>query len=72
MIWLGERRGYATDWATQLWVAATGKATSLEENRWLAGPVGDTKRIGGECFRELALQEALSIQDGPGSASRCS
>jgi hypothetical protein len=52
MIWLGERRGYATDWATQLWVAATGKATSLEENRWLAGPVGDTKRIGGECFRE--------------------
>lgn len=50
-----------------MWVAATGRATSLAENPWLEGPVGDTKRIGGECFRDLALREALSIQDEPGS-----
>ena len=67
MIWLGERRGYATDWTTQLWVVATGRATSLRDSPWLAGPVGDTRRIGGECFREIALREGLSVQDGPSS-----
>ena len=67
MIWLGERRGHLTDWTTQLWVAATGRTTSLDENPWLAGPVGGTRRIGGDCFREIAAREGLSVQDGPSS-----
>lgn len=67
MIWLGDKRGYATDWVTQLWVAATGKAASLAEHPWLAGPIGDTRRIGGDCFREIARREGLSVQDGPSS-----
>lgn len=67
MIWLGDRRGHATDWTTQLWVAATGKTVSLAAHPWLAGPVGDTRRIGGDCFREIARREGLSIQDGSGA-----
>jgi hypothetical protein len=67
MIWLGNRRGYLTDWATQRWVAVTGRTTTLAENPWLEGPVGDTTRIGGECFRELAAREGLSVQDGAGA-----
>ena len=67
MIWLGEKRGYLTDWTTQLWVAATGRTTSLAETPWLAGPVGDTRRIGADCFREIAAREGLSIHDGPSS-----
>jgi len=57
----------AATWTTQLWVAATGRTTTLAETPWLAGPVGDTRRIGGDCFREIAAREGLSIQDGPGS-----
>ena len=67
MIWLGEKRGYAIDWATQLWVGATGRTVSLDEHPWLAGPVGDTRRIGGDCFREIAVREGLSVQEGPSS-----
>jgi len=67
MIWLGSKRGYATDWVTQRWVEATGRRTSLVEAPWLAGPVGDTRRIGGECFRDIAAREGLSLQDGPGA-----
>jgi hypothetical protein len=67
MIWLGEKRGYLTDWTTQLWVEATGQRTSLSENPWLAGPVGDTRRIGGDCFRQIATREGLALEDGPSS-----
>jgi len=61
MIWLGDRRGHATYWTTQLWVAATGQTASLADHPWLAGPVGDTRRIGGDCFREIAMREGLSV-----------
>jgi hypothetical protein len=67
MIWLGEKRGYAADWVTQLWVAATGKKVTLAEHPWLSGPVGDTRRIGGDCFRDIASREGLSVLDGPSS-----
>ena len=67
MIWLGDKRGYATDWITQLWVAATGQTASTAEQPWLAGPVGDTRRIGADCFREIAVREGLSVLDGPSS-----
>lgn len=39
----------------------------MAEHPWLAGPVGDTRSIGGECFRQIALREGLSVLDGPSS-----
>jgi hypothetical protein len=65
VIWLGAKRGHATDWVTQRWVEATGKRVSLAEAPWLAGPVGDTRRIGGDCFREIATREGLVLREGP-------
>jgi hypothetical protein len=65
MLWLGEKRGYATDWVTQRWVEATGRRVQLAESPWLAGPVGDTRSIGGDCFRDIAAREGLAFQDGP-------
>ena len=64
MIWLGAKRGHATDWVTQLWVEATGRSLALSDVPWLAGPVGDTRRIGGDCFREIATREGLVVRDG--------
>lgn len=46
MIWLGEKRGYLTDWSTQLWVRATGKRLDPTDYPWLEGPVGPTRGIG--------------------------
>lgn len=45
-MWLGERRGYAIDWATQQWVRATGRRVLLEEHPWLRAPVGATRKVG--------------------------
>ncbi|MET0552626.1 MAG: hypothetical protein ABW221_06285 [Vicinamibacteria bacterium] len=67
MIWLGRTRGHATDWVTQLWVRATGREMALSDAPWLDGPVGDTRRIGGECFRELASSERLRLEEDAAS-----
>ena len=67
MIWLGSRRGYLSDWSTQLWVRASGRRVSLDEHPWLAGPIGDTVRIGGECFRQLAERDSLRLVEGEGT-----
>lgn len=45
-MWLGDRRGFAIDWITQLWVRATGRVVDLDRNPWLDAPVGDTRRVG--------------------------
>jgi hypothetical protein len=45
-MWLGERRGYVIDWATQLWVRATGRRFELAGTPWLDAPVGATRRVG--------------------------
>jgi hypothetical protein len=63
VIWLGRTRGYATDWVTQLWVRATGRDVALADAPWLGGPVGDTRRIGSECFRQLAADERLLLEE---------
>jgi hypothetical protein len=67
MIWLGERRGYLADWSTQLWVRSTGRRVSLRDAPWLSGPVGGTRRIGGDSFRHLAEREGLTVLEGPGA-----
>lgn len=45
-MWLGERRGYAIDWVTQLWVRSTGRTVPLEQHPWLKAPIGATRRVG--------------------------
>ena len=50
MLWLGQKRGYLSDWLTQRWVQLTGRRVSLADVPWLAGPVGGTREIGIEFF----------------------
>src|SRR5882724_185971 len=57
--WLGEERGNAADWTTQLWVAGTGRRIDLRHLPWLAGPVGNTFAIGRDFFDRLAAREGL-------------
>src|SRR6266478_2179134 len=45
-MWLGEQRGYAIDWFTQLWVRATGRRVRLADYPWLDAPIGATRRVG--------------------------
>lgn len=63
-VWLGDRRGYATDWGTQLWVRATGRAVQRAEAPWLDGPAGRTARIGTRFLPELAASEGLRLVEG--------
>ncbi len=66
MLWLGEKRGYLTDWSTQLWVQATGRRLALRDYAWLDGPVGLTQGIGEQYFAKLAEREGLTIRtQGP-------
>lgn len=67
-VWLGSRRGYASDWSTQLWVAATGTVVRRKDAPWLDGPAGRTRRIGTRFIAELAAEEGLvAVSNRPGS-----
>jgi hypothetical protein len=70
MIWLGEARGYLTDYVTQRWVRVTGRRVDLGSHPWLAGPAGDVRGIGREFFAELARREGLEIRQGADSHER--
>jgi hypothetical protein len=70
VIWLGEARGYLTDYATQLWVRATGRRVDVERDRWLNGPVGGARGIGREFFVELARAEGLELRHGSSAHER--
>lgn len=59
MLWLGETRGYLTDWVTQRWVQLTGRRVALASAPWLAGPTGDPRGIGADFFATLARREGL-------------
>ena len=67
-LWLGEKRGYLTDWVTQRWVQATGRRVCLGESPWLAGPVGRTAHIGQDYYRELAEALDLRLEDSGATA----
>lgn len=58
-MWLGDRRGYLTDWLTQRWVRATGRLVDLERAPWLDGPIGATTGIGPDFVADLARSEGL-------------
>jgi hypothetical protein len=60
-MWLGQQRGYSTDWFTQRWVEYTGRRLDQAEALWLEGPVGNTKKIGKESVAEIAEQGDLLI-----------
>jgi hypothetical protein len=64
VIWLGEKRGYLTDWVTQQWVRATGRRILLSEFAWLDGPCGETHRIGTEFFESYARTKNLEVVRG--------
>ncbi len=61
MIWLGEKRGYLSDWVTQKWVRATGRRILLDEYRWLDGPAGGTRQIGTQFFENYASAHNLEM-----------
>lgn len=60
-IWLGNKRGYLTDWITQKWVQLTGERFDPKTNEWLIGPMGSADKIGGEFYKQTANLENLEI-----------
>lgn len=61
MIWLGETRGYFSDWVTQRWVQATGRRVDLATKPWLRGPIGQPHGVGANYFTDLAAREGLAF-----------
>ncbi len=62
MIWLGNKRGYLSDWVTQRWVRFTGRRVNLTSDSWLAGPIAPVRGIGADYFSSLAGAEGLRLQ----------
>lgn len=67
-LWLGDKRGYLTDWATQKWVRLTGRTVNLEAAPWLQGEIGDTNRIGETYFEKLAQSSRFKVNVNPKGA----
>jgi hypothetical protein len=61
VIWLGDKRGYLSDWLTQLWVRATGRRLQLTDNEWIDGPTGKPGLIGKDFFADYANQRGLEV-----------
>lgn len=61
MIWLGEKRGFLSDWITQQWVRTTGRRIDLNDHEWLDGPAGDTRQIGKDFFTDYAEKTGLRL-----------
>lgn len=60
--WLGEDRGHAADWTTQLWVKATGRRVDLMGMPWLDGPIGRPSGVGRRYFDDLAKEQGLELR----------
>ncbi|HYD50974.1 MAG TPA: hypothetical protein VEA99_00050 [Gemmatimonadaceae bacterium] len=67
MIWLGDARGYLSDWVTQRWVHLTGRRTALAAAPWLDGPAGDPGGIGADFFDTFAEREGLVLGRSSGA-----
>jgi hypothetical protein len=65
-MWIGTKRGYLSDWTTQLWVRLTGKRIDLDFYPWLKGPIGKTTGIGSDFFQQLAREQNLSVEQSKG------
>lgn len=64
--WLGSKRGYLSDWATQRWVQLTGRRFDSEAMPWLAGPVGRPTGIGSSFYADLAESQGLELEERHG------
>lgn len=66
-LWLGNKRGVASDWITQRWVQLTGRRIQFRDFQWLDGPTGATSGIGADFLERLAEAENLLIasESGP-------
>lgn len=60
-IWLGNKRGYLSDWITQRWVQITGQRFDPQTELWLLGPMGQTKKIGEDFYKRVSEDESLDI-----------
>jgi hypothetical protein len=59
--WLGEGRGFLTDWTTQQWVRATGTRIELAGAPWLRGPSAPASGVREGEFERYAESEGLRI-----------
>lgn len=66
MLWLDSKRGYVSDYVTQLWVKTTGRRVDLAAHPWLAGPVGKPRGIGLDFFQQFASSCGLEVRPGTG------
>lgn len=64
VIWLGTKRGYLSDWLTQLWVRATGRRVEPGKLSWLSGPTGPTHGIGAQFFDDYAARSGFEVLPG--------
>jgi hypothetical protein len=63
MFWIDSKRGYLTDWLTQIWVKLTGQRLDPDSCPWLDGASGPTKVIGLEAFQHFIVSKGLSKTD---------
>lgn len=67
MFWLGDDRGYLSDWVTQRWVQLTGRRVSLSAVPWLDGLVGSPGGVGPGFFDAVAAEQGLELRGGRAS-----
>lgn len=60
--WIDEKRGYLSDWLTQLWVKSSRIKINPKNEVWLDGPIGEPKIIGESYFEEFANRNNLIIE----------
>jgi hypothetical protein len=63
LIWLGDRRGFLSDWVTQRWVQSTGRRVNSTDDEWLDGPAGNTRLIGKEFFANYARDNNFQLAE---------
>lgn len=63
-MWLGEKHGFAIDYATQLWVRSTGRRVNPAQRPWLDGPLGRTTGVGDDYFEHVAAWSGLTVESG--------
>ncbi|MBO6623079.1 MAG: hypothetical protein JJ892_07925 [Balneola sp.] len=62
--WIDGKRGYLSDWLTQLWVKSSRVKINPHYENWLDGPTGEPKIIGESYFEEFATKNKLTIETG--------
>ena len=66
--WLGDRRGFLSDWTTQQWVRATGRRVDLATASWLRGPCATPTGVAESDFERYAAGARLEMRPSAGGA----